>query len=171
MFCNKTCSERIRSVWFHVCVSCSWNLPTQNPLKDLLPCSHFIILLRPTITERMLISRDKEVCLVQVVKWYLSLSKNNNEKNVEMFVCYFQNNSAKLKYTDVLAFSKYLFLIGKLQIFNSKKKDPTNYMRLSQRSMSTFSGNSEVTWFWLIRDLLHHKRLSLYVLWEATLPE
>lgn len=171
MFCNKTCSERIQSVWFHVCVNCSWNRPTQNPLKDLLPSSHFIILLWPVITECRLISRDKEVCLVQVVKWYLSLSKNNNEKNVEMFVCYFRNNPTKLKYIDVLALSKYLFLIGKLQIFKWKKKDTTNYMRLSQYSMSAYSGNSKVTWFWLIHDLLHHQRLSLYVLWEATSPE
>lgn len=35
------------------------------------------------------------------------------KKNVEMFVRYFENNPAKLKYIHVLAFSKYLFLIGK----------------------------------------------------------
>lgn len=95
------------------------------------------------------------------------------KKNVEMFVCYFENNPAKLKYIHVLAFSKYLFLIGKLQILNSKIKVPTNYMRLSQHSMSTFSGNSKVTWIWLVQDLLHTIKgchfmyFESYITWVA----
>ena len=169
MFCNKTCSERIQSVWFHVCVSCSRNLPTQNPPKDLLPSFYFIILLWPAITECRLISRDKEVCLVQVVKWYLPLSKNNNEKNVEMFVCYFWNNPAKLKIHRYPSILQVLILNWKITNIIARKKTP--HMRLSQYSMSTFCGNSKVTWSWLIQDVLHHKMLSLFLLWEATLPE
>lgn len=104
---------------------------------------HFSIWLWPATTECRPISRDAQVCVVQVVKWYLSFPKNH-EKHVEMSACYFQNNPAKLRYR-CPPFSKYLFLIGKFKIFNNKKRDPTNYMRLSELSTSTFPGNSKVT--------------------------